>query len=103
MVRRRHSKQTNMTQQMRYGTNVPGAPRYNDGTWERIDTYTSKDTGNTAMERRFCAGPLDDSPVANDSRNLGLTEGNNIRYDSKCSCCFLGFSHTTFHHNQSIK
>ena len=78
-----------------YGTNHIGTPRRTEGGgWERIDTYHGQD-GHTTDERRFAAGPNDFSPMA---RTMYAGKGN-CEYHPKCSCCWLGFSHTLANHN----
>lgn len=88
-------------QKTRHGRNVIGNPyRSSDGAsrnWFRDDTYISDDDGKETIERRFAAGPNDQSDMA--IHPYGENAGN-IRYSSNCSCCFLGFSHTIEAHNQ---
>jgi len=83
---------------LKYGTNQIGTP-YRDrdgGGWFRVDTYTSFTEKRPVNERRFAAGKDDVSSVA---RDYPHGEGN-IRYHPKCSCCWLGFSHTVDLHNR---
>ena len=73
-----------------YGQNAIGTPRRTEGGgWERIDLYHGQG-GTITPERRFAAGPDDRSPMA---RTMYAGKGN-CSYHPKCSCCWLGFSHT---------
>lgn len=93
----------NTTTQMRFGTNQHGTPQVSTGgcrCWERIDTYTSTETGETFLERRACAGPNDDSPVAH--APYADMPGTIPGYDPRCPCCWLGFSHTVNYHTAAI-
>lgn len=65
-----------------YGTNEPGTPYRDEGTWFRVDTWTSRRTGEVFRERRFAGGPRDTSDAYHG------------KYDPRCSCCWLNFSHT---------
>lgn len=77
-----------MTYESTYGINETGKPYLSrEGTWFRNDKWTSKRMKETFMERRFAANREDNSPVF-----YG-------QYDAQCSCCWLGFSHTTDAHN----
>jgi hypothetical protein len=78
-------------QQTQYGTNRIGTPARTDGCWERIDTYCGSD-GRPVQERRFCAGREDFSDMAT-GYNGNISKGN-VEYHPRCSCCWLGFSHT---------
>lgn len=81
-----------------YGTNEIGVPYRSEGqTWFRNDIYRS--SSGEVNERRFAAGPEDQSPMA---RNMYAGKGN-CHYDPNCSCCWLGFSHTLDYHNKNIK
>lgn len=73
---------------LQFGELTTGRPYNDGGTWFRRDSYYSYITKETVSERIFAAGPEDAS------RPYSRSEG----YDAKCSCCFLGFSHTTEHH-----
>ena len=78
----------------KYGVNEIGRPtRSPEGSWFRFDTWT-RANGETMKERRFAAACDDYSPI------YEHWEGSN--YDSRCSCCYLGFSHTATHHAQKL-
>ena len=84
-------------EQTPYGTNSVGLPyREADGQFIRLDTWTGK-AGSSALERRFALNRQDLSPVARDRGMFGLS--GNCDYHPKCSCCWLGFSHTLALHN----
>jgi hypothetical protein len=70
-----------------HGRYTHGRPYNRSGTWHRRDQYQSDD-GHRGTDNAFCAGPTDDSPM-----HCGP-------YDPKCSCCWLGFAHTTAAHDQ---
>lgn len=76
-----------------YGTNEVGSCARDDGTWIRVDTYRPHDVSpkepwnREVRERRFVAGPGDIS----DRHSMHHGDGG---YDSACSLCYLGFSHT---------
>lgn len=64
----------------------------------RIDTYTRNDGSAIIKETCHVTGKNDLSP-----RVDGDPESENYRrYDSKCSCCFLGFSHSVNAHDSEI-
>ena len=58
----------------------------------RIERYTPNDGRPAVIERRFSAGPDDTS---------GPRSVYPSGYDSRCSCCYLGFSHTEAAHEKS--
>ncbi len=77
-----------------YGTYEHGTPELSrdyggHGTWRRSDKWTSKG-GDVTWDRLFAAGPGDDSPIYSG------------RYHSACSCCYLGFGHTTEAHVERV-
>jgi len=74
------------TTKTEYGTYEHGKP----GCIYRTDKWTSNN-GEVANERLFAAGPKDDSPIYRG------------RYNSKCSCCYLGFAHTVAAHELRVK
>lgn len=61
----------------------------------RRDVWTSKATGEQFTEPAFATGPDDDS------RRHDHTIGHG--YNPRCSCCWLGFTHTERYHRQAIK
>lgn len=76
-----------------------GKPYCKDRTWLRVDTYHSEQRdldGNT--DRLFALGPDDNTPGV-------LTYGPNAnrQYHGNCSCCYLGFPHTTARHDHEAK
>lgn len=81
-----------------YGTNQIGTP-YRDregGGWSR-DSWTNKDPGSRPeIYRVFALNKEDRSSVA-------TTCNGNRQYHEKCSCCWLGFSHTTALHDFNAK
>jgi len=79
------------TDTLKYGSNQIGPTYYGERCWKRRDTYTPKDGRQAVTESRFAAGRDDSSPL--------FIDGENGRYDSRCGCCFLGFSHTVDCHN----
>ena len=82
----------------RHGKNIIGKPHRTDGGgYERIDTYISNSDGREVKERRFAAGPDDYSPMFIDAY---ADDPGNGRYHPKCSCCWLGFSHTLANHER---
>ncbi len=72
-----------------YGAYEHGTPyRTQCGTCQRVDTYRSDSPdldGN--RDRAFAANIKDDSPIYSGP------------YNPSCSCCWLGFTHTTAAHN----
>ena len=79
----------------RHGVNEIGEPYISsEGTWFRFDIWTSAANGEEHKERRFAAGRYDYSPM--------FIDGDNGKYDSTCSCCYLGFSHTVNCHGNKI-
>lgn len=80
------------TDALKFGSNQIGQTYYGERCWRRRDTYTPKDGRQAITESRFAASKTDVSPL--------FIDGENGRYDSRCSCCFLGFSHTVDAHNQ---
>lgn len=74
-----------------HGTYEHGKPYLGDLTWFRTDSWTSNKGTAREHERLFAAGPKDDSPIYRG------------RYDAECSCCYLGFAHTTEAHEQRVK
>jgi len=87
-----------IVEQLEFGTNTIGTPRRlpEGGSWERVDLYTSHESGDVTPERRFAAGRDDFSPMA---RTMYAGSGN-CTYHPKCSCCWLGFSHTLALHQR---
>jgi len=85
------------TEKTPHGVNEIGQPqRATEGAgYQRIDRWTSDRDGRIELERRFCAGPDDLSPMA----RLEYAGKGNCRYHPKCGCCWLGFSHTLAEHN----
>jgi len=81
--------------ELRWGTNVIGKPAWKGGLWVRVDTYTSRESGEVFRERYFCADSKDYSPVFNDDMN-GRYNG------ERCSDCFLNFGHTLAEHDKNI-
>ena len=82
-----------------YGVNHVGVPyRERDSNWMRIDRYVGQD-GAEEYERRFAAGKDDFSPMA---RTMYAGMGN-CSYHPRCSCCWLGFSHTLALHQREAK
>lgn len=74
------------------GSYTHGIPQPRQGGgWRRADTYhsTARDLDG-AVDSLFAARADDDSP---------LFAG---RYNPECACCYLGFPHTTEHHNNSV-
>ena len=88
-----------MKYQTRYGQHEIGTPRYSDGVWIRVDTYTSNETGEISPVRCFAAGRNDTSYQFHSY----YAEYGNGNYDPRCSCCWLNFSHTIDEHNQNLK
>lgn len=85
----------NRIETLTYGTNETGKPTITrEGSWVRFDLYTSFADNRQSRERRFAAGRDDYSPLF--TRTAGHVE------DSRCSCCYLGFSHTVAHHQQQL-
>lgn len=80
------------TDTLKHGTNQIGATYYGERVWKRRDIYTPNDGREPVTESRFAAGSGDTSPM--------FIDGDNGRYDSRCSCCFLGFSHTLDAHSK---
>jgi hypothetical protein len=79
-----------------YGTNYIGTPYMTEGhSWCRDDRYVGQD-GKGEYERRFAAGKDDRSPMA---RPMYAGKGN-CSYHPRCSCCWLGFSHTLAVHQR---
>jgi len=79
---------------LRFGENAIGKPYFSEGgSWRRKDTYTPYDERPAITETRFAAGPVDDSPA------FGEEAGG---YDSRCVCCWFGFSHTLALHERSV-
>ena len=72
---------------------VIGKPRksYGYSGYTRTDTYIPTD--NT--EQVFAAGVDDTSPLHKHWQNG--------KYDSRCSCCYLGFAHSEAKHQASIE
>lgn len=66
-----------------------GKPYRHDKGYHRIDQYQRPD-GSIVPDRMLCAGPRDTSPVYNG------------QYDTRCSCCWLGFGHTETKHTESV-
>lgn len=88
--------------ELKHGTNVIGPSKYGENTWFRRDTWIRKADGETIVERRFATGPDDISPLfVADYFGLNPDDANG-KSDSRCSCCYLGFSHTLDHHNRAI-
>lgn len=80
---------------LKFGTNEIGTPFLSgEGTCFRIDTYTSAKTGEVSKERRFALNRADDSPL--------FLDGATGHYDSRCSCCYLNFSHTVEEHKSHL-
>lgn len=82
-----------------YGVNeVIGFEMGERGGWRRIDRYTSHLGGSPILERRFVLDSGDTSPQAS---HYG--EHANCEYHPRCSCCWLGFSHSLALHNNQAK
>jgi hypothetical protein len=78
--------------EMTYGVlHVLGAIR---GERRRAELYVSKQDGKEYRETSFAASPGDLSP----RHDHGIGGG----YDSRCSCCYLNFSHTQEYHAAAI-
>jgi len=89
--------------ELKHGTNEIGQPyRSAEGSWFRVDTYTSRSTGEVSRERHFAAGPEDDSPLFCSYYPEDGTPGWG-QYDPDCSCCWLNFSHTLAAHNARLR
>lgn len=78
------------------GSYTHGKPYRDGNSYFRRDTYHSDRypdlDGN--RDRLFAAGPNDDSPLWNSSIGQG--------YNANCSCCYLGFAHTTAAHQKRV-
>jgi len=59
---------------------------------QRAELYVSKDDGSHHYEQSFAMSEKDVSP----RHDRG-------GYDSRCSCCYLGFSHTVDVHQDRLK
>lgn len=68
-----------------------GYERTEGGSYIREHRYTPNDGGRPVVERVFCAGPDDASPM-----HSTYPTG----YDSKCSCCYLNITHTDALHER---
>ena len=60
----------------------------------RMDVYVSDVSGQRYYEPAFATGPSDKSNRHDCSIGYG--------YDARCSCCYLGFTHTEEAHKQRI-
>lgn len=81
-----------------YGTYTHGTPTRVHagiwpGSWARVDTWTSHraDGPQAEPDRLFAASLTDDSPVYGEPS------------DPTCSCCWLGFGHTSAAHTQRVQ
>lgn len=78
-----------------YGTVVVGpvAP-WGPSGWGRRDVYRPVDGGEPSEELVFCTGREDESPWHDRTFRGG--------YDSRCSPCFLQFTHTADYHREQV-
>lgn len=60
----------------------------------RMDVYISAVSGERYYEPAFAAGPDDKSNRHNHTIGNG--------YDARCSCCYLGYTHTEEAHQKKI-
>lgn len=80
---------------LRFGANQIGTPELSaQGTWFRVDAYTSSADAQEYHQRLFAAGKDDDSPM--------FEMDVNGKYHACCACCWLGFAHTLALHMQEI-
>ncbi len=68
-----------------YGSYTHGEPYYSGRTWFRFDQWLSVG-GEASFDRLFAASKSDDTPIYRGP------------YGFDCSCCYLGFAHTTAAH-----
>jgi hypothetical protein len=87
-----------MNQKTAHGTIEITAIMYS-GT-QRKEFYTSNETGDRIAENCHVVNVHDHSP-----RAIGgdVQDPNYRRYDSACSYCYLGFTHSINAHDQAIK
>lgn len=67
-----------------------------EGAW-RLEVYTPKDGSRPERERVMVTNHSDDTP----RRNMS-SYGEGAGYDRKCSCCWLGISHSERKHTACI-
>lgn len=74
------------------GSYTHGKPYLDGRTYFRTDTYHSDRYPDLdgQRDRLFAASLTDDTPIWDGRIGQG--------YDAKCSCCYLGFAHTTAAH-----
>ena len=88
------------TQTLSYDADVTltvthGIPEYSyPNTYVRYDTLAYSDEPRPTLERRFAAGPDDDTP---------LHKTYPVGYDARCHCCWLHFPHTQAKHAQNLE
>lgn len=78
-----------MEWQTKYGKYVHQRTFCSERTWFRLDLYICKDGTEGGVDRFFAASHDDMSPPHDG-------------YDGKCSCCWLGFPHTSKAHELRI-
>ena len=81
--------------QLRYGTNEIGKPRWSGNSWYRVDLYRRASDGEVIPERHFAAGSGDYSPV--------FYRDVNGKYDADCPSCYLNFPHTLAEHERALR